>query len=86
MKTKLAFAMLLAGSSLFAETHLSIGVGVGGHGYPAPPPVAAYAPPCPGPGYTWVNGHWDQAGPRRFWQSLGQGSGMTAETACESQP
>src|SRR5260370_33857916 len=59
--------MLLAGSSLFAETHFSIGIGVGGYGYAAPP-AAVYAPPCPGPGYTWVDGYWDQAGPRRFWR------------------
>ena len=31
MKTKLLGVMLLAGSSLFAETHFSIGIGVGGH-------------------------------------------------------
>jgi hypothetical protein len=67
MKTKLVVAMLLAGSSMFAETHFSIGIGVGGYGYAAPP-VVAYAPPCPGPGYTWVDGYWDQAGPRRFWR------------------
>jgi hypothetical protein len=67
MKTKLVVAMLLVGSSMFAETHFSIGIGVGGYGYAAPPAVA-YAPPCPGPGYTWVAGYWDQAGPRRFWR------------------
>ena len=67
MKTKLVVAMLLAGSSMFAETHFSIGIGVGGYGYAAPP-VVAYAPPYPGPGYTWVDGYWDGAGPRRFWR------------------
>jgi len=67
MKTKLVVALLLAGSSMFAETHFSIGIGVGGYGYAAPP-VVAYAPPCPGPGYTWVDGYWDEAGPRRFWR------------------
>jgi hypothetical protein len=66
MKTKLVVAMLLAGSSMFAETHFSIGIGLGGYGYAAPP-VVAYAPPRPGPGYTWVDGYWDQAGPRPFW-------------------
>src|SRR5207253_941888 len=35
MKTKLLFVMLLAGTSLFARTHVSIGIGVGGYGYPA---------------------------------------------------
>ena len=67
MKTKLVVAMLLAGSSMFAETHFSIGIGVGGYGYAAPP-VVAYAPPSPGPGYTWIAGYWDVAGPRRFWR------------------
>lgn len=67
MKTKLVVAMLLAGSSMFAATHFSIGIGVGSYGYAAPP-VVAYAPPCPGPGYTWVGGYWDQLGPRRFWR------------------
>src|SRR5207249_9834099 len=73
MKTKLFVAMLLAGSSMFAATHVSIGIGVGGYGngYRAapPPPVVAYAPPRPGPGYTWVDGYWDQVGPRRSWRS-----------------
>ena len=68
MKTKLVVAMLLAGSSLFAETHFSIGIGVGGYGYAAPPVVAYAQPPCPGPGYTWVVGYWDQTGPSRFWR------------------
>jgi hypothetical protein len=77
MKTKLLVAMLLGGSSLFAETHFSIGIGVGGYGYAPPPvvayapppPVVAYAPPCPGPGYSWVDGYWYEAGPRRAWHA-----------------
>ena len=73
MKTKLLVGMLLAGSSLFAATHVSIGVGVGGFGFgyaaAPPPPVVAYATPCPGPGYSWVDGYWYQAGPRRFWHA-----------------
>ena len=64
MKTKLVVAMLLAGGSMFAETHFCIGIGLGGYGY-ATPSVVAYAPPCPGPGYTWVDGYWDQVGPSR---------------------
>jgi len=56
MKTKLLVGLLLAGSSLFAETHFSIGIGLGGGygGYyaPYPPPVYVYAPPYPGPGYS----------------------------------
>src|SRR5262245_29149376 len=72
MKTKLLVGLLLAGGSLFAETHVSIGIGVGGYGngyYPAArPPVIAYATPSPGPGYTWVNGYWYNVGPRRIWR------------------
>ena len=71
MKTKLLAGLLMAGSSVFAETHVSIGIGVGGYGngYYPPAPVVAYAPPCPGPGYSWVDGYWYQAGPRRFWRA-----------------
>jgi hypothetical protein len=73
MRTKLLVGLLLAGSSLFAETHVSIGIAVGGYGngYYAPPPraVVAYAPPCPGPGYAWVDGYWYQVGYRRFWHA-----------------
>jgi hypothetical protein len=68
MKTKLLVATLLAGSSLFAETHFSVGIGVGGHGYAAPP-VMAYRPHSPGPGFVWVDGYWDHAGSRRFWRA-----------------
>jgi hypothetical protein len=68
MKTKLIIATLIAGSSLFAETRISVGIGVGGHGYAAPPAVA-YRPAYPGSGYMWVDGYWDHAGPRRFWHN-----------------
>jgi len=78
MKTKFLVLMLLAGTSLFARTHVSIGIGVGGYGYPAygyeyypappPPPIVTYAPPCPGPEYTWVGGYWYPAGPRYYWR------------------
>lgn len=47
MKTKVLVLLLLAGTSLFARTHVSIGIGIGGfypYGYYAPPPVY-YAPP-----------------------------------------
>src|ERR1700675_4087972 len=69
MKTKLVVAMLLAGSSLFAGTHFSIGIGVGGYGYAAPP-VVAYAPPYPGPGYTWGNGYWVAPAYRSGYQAV----------------
>jgi len=59
MKAKLMALMLVAGGSLLAGTHVSIGVHVGtpGYGY-----VAPYAPPCPGPGYVWIDGYRDPYG------------------------
>ncbi len=77
MKTKLLAVLLLGGSSVFAETHFSIGVGVGvpaggyGHYEAAPPPPAPeeYVPACPAPGYTWVQGYWYPVGPRHYWHA-----------------
>jgi hypothetical protein len=63
MTNKLLALMLLVGGSAFAATHVSIGIGIGGPasygGYYAP-----VRPPCPGAGYTWVDGYW---GPNRVW-------------------
>jgi WXXGXW repeat (2 copies) len=70
MKTKLLAMMLLAGGSMFAQTRFSIGVGFGtqGAGFnQAPPAYAANIPPCPGPGYTWVNGYWADNYGREVW-------------------
>jgi len=70
MKTKLLAMMLLAGSSMFAGTRFSIGVGFGtqGAGFnQAPPAYAANIPPCPGPGYTWVDGYWTNDFGREVW-------------------
>ena len=75
MKAKWLVLLLLTGSSLFAGPRVFVGVGVGGYGYgyyappPPPPPIVAYAPPCPGPGYTWVGGYWYPAGPRYSWHA-----------------
>ena len=55
---------LIAGGTLFAQPRVSIGVSVGGYGpgaYPLPA-YAQYQPPCPGPGYTWVDGYWAPQG------------------------
>ena len=58
MKKKLLPLFLLAGGCLFAETHFSAGVRIGGPGYDARPFAAASVrPPCPGPGYTWVDAY-----------------------------
>jgi hypothetical protein len=71
MKTKLGLlgVALLAGGTLFAQPRISVGIGVGGYGpgvYPPPAYAPQYAAPCPGPGYTWVDGYW---GPRNVWVS-----------------
>jgi hypothetical protein len=60
MKSKLFALMLLAGGSLFAETHFSIGVGIGAPAYYQQPAavVVAGRPPCPGPGYEWTEGYY----------------------------
>lgn len=71
MKTKLRILALalIAGGTMFAQTRLSIGIGVGGYGpgYYPPPAYARYAPPCPGPGYTWVEGYWAPQSGRNVW-------------------
>ena len=69
MKTKFLALLLLAGSSMFARTHFSIGIGIGGpYGYYYPPPPVYYAPPpvyyAPPP-YA-VGGYWAPAY-RRVW-------------------
>ena len=81
MKTKFLVGMLLAGSTLFAAPRVSIGIGLGGYGYVPPPvvyatpypvytaPYPVYATPYPGYGYTWVDGYWYYAGPRRLWRA-----------------
>jgi hypothetical protein len=70
MKTKLLAMMLLAGGSMFAQTRFSIGLGFGSQGagfYQAPPAYASNIPPCPGPGYTWVDGYWTNNYGREVW-------------------
>src|SRR5262249_31566465 len=73
MKTKLLAVLLLAGGSLFARVHLSVGVGIGpGYGYylppPPPPPVVTYVRPvAPGPRYTWINGYYTPVRRRYVW-------------------
>lgn len=56
MKTKLMAMLLMAGSTMFAGVRFGVGVGFG---VPVPAPVVVnYMPPCPGPGYVFVNGVW----------------------------
>jgi hypothetical protein len=67
MRTKLLALLLVTGGLALAETHISVGIGVGpgygyGYGPPPPPAVVAYRPPCPGPGYVWINGYYDGYG------------------------
>lgn len=62
MKKRFMVLLLVAGGSLFAETHFSIGVQVGAPRYYSGPAVVAYRPPCPGPGYIWVPGYYNNYG------------------------
>ena len=64
---KMMATLLLAGSSLFAAPRFAVGVAVGVPAGP-PPRATAYVPPAPGPGYTWVAGSYETAGPRRVWR------------------
>ena len=60
MKTKLMALMLLAGGAVFAQPRIAIGVQIG-----RPAPVAVvegYRPPCPGEGYVWIEGYYDEFG------------------------
>jgi WXXGXW repeat (2 copies) len=71
MKTRLLAILLLAGTSMFAGTHISVGFGIGGGYYapPPPPPVYYAPPPAPGPGFTWVGGYYYPVGPRYYWHA-----------------
>lgn len=55
MKTKLLAMVLMAGSTMFAGVRFGVGVGIG---VPVPAAAVVAQPPCPGPGYTWLNGAW----------------------------
>jgi WXXGXW repeat (2 copies) len=72
MKTKLRLlaVALIAGGTMFAQPRVAIGIGVGGYGpgaYPPPAYAQSYVPPCPGPGYAWVDGYWAPQGGRNVW-------------------
>ena len=70
MKTKLLAMALLTGGAMFAQTRVSIGFGVGGYGPGAYAPVPSYQqviPPCPGPGYSWVDGYYAPQQGRNVW-------------------
>ena len=71
MRSKLLLLLLLAGGSIFAGTHVSIGIGVGlpYAWYPPPPPPVYYAPPCPGPEYVWIPGYYYRVGPSWTWRA-----------------
>jgi hypothetical protein len=62
MKKKILMGLLLAGGTMFAAPRFSFGVNIGA------PVVVAAVPPCPGPGYVFVNGYW-QLGVGRDWRA-----------------
>jgi hypothetical protein len=59
MKTKLMAVLLMAGGALIAAPQVAVGVQFGG---PGPEMVRGYRPPCPGPGYIWIDGYYDAYG------------------------
>ena len=70
MKKKILAGLLLAGSTMFAAPRVSFGVSFGTPGpVVVAPPIVAAVPPCPGPGYTFVNGYWQVDGGRRVWRA-----------------
>jgi hypothetical protein len=70
MKKKILVGLLLAGSTVFAAPRVSFGISIGAPGpVVVAPPIVAAAPPCPGPGYTFVDGYWQNFGGRRVWQA-----------------
>ena len=55
---------------MFAGTRFSHWRGLRTQGagfYQAPPAYAANIPPCPGPGYTWIDGYWTNDFGREVW-------------------
>jgi YXWGXW repeat-containing protein len=68
MKKKILAGLLLAGGTMFASPHIGFGISIGA---PAPvvvaPPIVAAVPPCPGPGYVFVNGYWQLPAGRVVW-------------------
>ena len=71
MKKKILAGLLLAGGTMFAAPRISFGISIG---VPAPvvvaPPIVAAVPPCPGPGYVFVNGYWQLPAGRVVWQRV----------------
>ena len=69
MKKKILAGLLLAGSTMFAAPRVSFGINFG---VPAPvlvaPPVVAAVPPCPGPGYVFLNGFWQMPARHVDWR------------------
>ena len=72
MKKKILAGLLLAGSTMFAAPRVSFGIGIG---VPAPvvvaPPIVAAVPPCPGPGYVFLNGYWQLRAGHVDWRGHG---------------
>lgn len=58
MKKKILAGLLLAGSTVFAAPRVGFGVSFGAPAPVVAPYAVAAVPPCPGPGYVFVNGYW----------------------------
>ena len=75
---KILAGFVMAGGTMFAGPHFSVGVGIGVPVAPAPAyvaPAPEYVapavpiPPMPGPGYNWVDGYWYYSGGHRLWHA-----------------
>ena len=64
MKKKILAGLLLAGGTMFAAPRVSFGINIGA---PAPVVVAPAVPPCPGPGYVFIDGYWQLPAGRVVW-------------------
>lgn len=64
MKKKILAGLLLAGSTMFAAPRIGFGISIGTPApvVVAPAPVVAAVPPCPGPGYEFIDGYWQFVG------------------------
>jgi hypothetical protein len=69
MKSKLIAGLVLAAGTLLAGPRFSAGVVMGGgQRYDGSAYYATARPPCPGPGYYWVEGYWFRDRGYRAWR------------------
>ena len=64
MKKKILAGLLVAGTAAVAAPRFSVGVGFGAPApvYTSPSQYVDSVPPCPGPGYAFIDGYWQYVG------------------------